>query len=677
VNRRDFLKGAGAGLACTAVYPNILKMALNLPKRPNILFLFSDDHACQSISAYGGRLSSIAPTRNIDRIASEGALFKRNFCANSICAPSRACVLTGKHSNLNGQRTNGDTFDGSQQTFPKLFQQAGYKTALIGKWHLRSTPTGFDHWMIYPGQGDYYNPEYITPEGKKQITGYSVEVTTDLALDWMKQQEGTDKPFLMMCQYKVPHRTWMPGPKYLHLFDDITIPEPDTLFDDYSGRTSSAAKHEMGIDKHMQMTYDLKVPMNGQQVYGVHRMNEEQKKLWNEAYDKKNEEFLKANLQGKDLVRWKYQRYMKDYLRCIRALDDNIGRILDYLEKSGLDKNTLVMYSSDQGFYLGEHGWFDKRWMYEESFSMPLVMKWPGVIKPGSKISGLTQNIDFAPTFLAAAGLSVPKDIQGESMIPLFEGKTPEDWRKSLYYHYYEQGEHNVARHYGVRTENYKLIRFYDTDEWELFDLQKDPKEMKSVYDDPAYHDIREQMKVELDRLRKKYGDTYGEPLKHDDFNELIGISAISGGGGKWVITADGDACHALKKTGGSYRKNMTLKCRIKSARESGIMNGFLAFGPGKTNGELLRCGIYIGAGEYIILKDGTSTVTEKKADFAKNDTFDVTVNADIQKKTVEMTVNGVRLLSSMPSDWSEINYYGPSLNRTATEFSDLVISGE
>lgn len=479
------------------------------PDRPNILFIFSDDHAVQAISAFGSRVNK---TPNIDRIANEGARFTRNFCANSICSPSRACVLTGKHSHLNGV-TEWQRFDGSQFTFPKALRTAGYRTGIFGKWHLGSDPTGFDEWMVYLGQGHYYNPDYKTHAGKKRITGYSVDVTTDRALDFIKRNRGSDKPFLVMCQYKAPHRTWMPATRYLNKFDGETIPEPDTLFDDYSGRAAPAAKHRMGIDKHMRMDYDLKVPnAKGGGIFDYKRMTPTQRAAWDAAYGPKNRAFKEAKLTGRALVEWKYQRYIKDYLRCIAAVDDNVGRLLDYLKAEGLDKNTIVIYSSDQGFYLGEHGWFDKRWMYEESFRMPLVMRWPGVIKPGTTVSQLTQNIDFAPTFLQAAGLPVPGEIQGASLLPLLKD-AGSPWRDALYYHYYNhggnklepRGEHGVPRHHGVRTDRYKLIHYYTSDEWELFDLEKDPQEMHNEYANPEYAATLKELRSKLDQLVKEY----------------------------------------------------------------------------------------------------------------------------------------------------------------------------
>ena len=478
-------------------------------RKPNILFLFTDDHAVQSIGAYGSRINE---TPNIDRLAREGTVFDRCFCCNSICAPSRASVLTGKHSHFNGLRTNLDTFDGRQTTFPKLLQKAGYNTALIGKWHLKSDPTGFDHWEILPGQGSYYNPDFRTADKNSHYIGYATDITTDLALDWLEGQTG-DKPFLLMCQHKAPHRTWAPPPEFLTLYDDRDIPEPDTLFDDYSGRNWILKKNEMSIAGHLMYDYDLKVtgsklPDNlGRTLENpeVNRMNPEQRAAWDAAYGPKNEKFIKDNPQGRDLVKWKYQRYIKDYLRCIASVDKNIGRMLDYLDEKGLAENTIVVYSSDQGFYLGEHGWYDKRWMYEESMRMPLLIRWPGVSKAGERISSLVQNIDFGPTFLNAAGVEVPREMQGMSMVPLLHKEETVPWRTSVYYHYYEKGEHNVPPHEGVRTNRYKLIHFTDLNQWELYDLQKDPHEMKSVYKDPAYAEIRLEMLGELRSLKRRY----------------------------------------------------------------------------------------------------------------------------------------------------------------------------
>lgn len=509
MNRRDFLKIAGFHLAAAAPFGRAAAQDSD-GQQPNILFIFSDDHAVQAMSAYGSRVNQ---TPNIDRIAGEGIVLDRCFCCNSICAPSRAAILTGKHSHKNGLMTNMDTFDGSQPTLPKLLQQGGYQTALIGKWHLKSEPQGFDHWEILPGQGHYYNPDFLTPQGTMRYTGYVTDIITDKALQWLQQARSPDKPFLLMCQHKAPHRNWSPNLKHLHLYEDRDIPEPPTLFDDYANRNSALQNNEMEIGRHLMMDYDLKIPEssakdalgrnfpNGERA----RMTPEQRQRWDAVYEPRNEAFRKAGLTGRDLVRWKYQRYVKDYLRCIASIDENIGRMLDWLDTSGLAENTLVVYSSDQGFYLGEHGWYDKRWMYEESFRMPFIARWPKKIKPGTRSSALTQNIDFAPTFLEAAGLPVSSGMQGVSVCPLFTGRSPNEWRKALYYHYYETGEHNVPRHFGIRTDHYKLICYYDIEEWELFDLRRDPHEMKSVYGMPEYEEIQKMMIRTLKQLQQNY----------------------------------------------------------------------------------------------------------------------------------------------------------------------------
>jgi arylsulfatase A-like enzyme len=468
--------------------------------RPNILFVFTDDHAAHAISAYG---SVINTTPNLDRLANEGMLFRNAFVTNSICAPSRAVILTGKHSHLNGILDNRLEFDGSQVTFPKLLQEAGYQTAIIGKWHLRSEPTGFDHWRVLRGQGPYYNPLLLTPEGEANYTGYTTEILTDLTLDWLQDGRDDEQPFMLMYQHKAPHRRWEPGLDYLSMYNEMEIPEPATLFDDHStgGRTSARLTQDMSIAETMD-DIDLKlVPPRS--------LNDEQLEVWNAAYEPKNEAFRAAGLEGDDLVRWKYQRYLKDYLRSIAAVDDQLGRVLDYLDESGLADNTVVVYSSDQGFFLGDHGWFDKRWMYEESFRTPLIVRWPGVTPAGSIEEHLVQNLDFAQTFLDIAGVTgAPgsEDMQGMSLAPLLRGEVPADWRNSLYYHYYEYpAVHSVRRHYGVRTAQHKLIHYYNLEEWELFDLQADSDEMVNLYDDPAQQPLIESLKAELQRLRELY----------------------------------------------------------------------------------------------------------------------------------------------------------------------------
>ncbi|MCF7956489.1 MAG: sulfatase [Phycisphaerae bacterium] len=508
LNRRNFVKIFGLSAAALAIPKVPVFSASKNGDKPNILFIFSDDHAFQAISAYGGRLAKVAPTKNIDRIAKEGMIFNKCYVTNSICAPCRAVIQTGKHSHLNGLRDNYCDFDNSQQTFPKILQKNGYQTAIVGKWHLKTRPTGFDYDEVLPGQGEYYNPKFIKRGEEIVHQGYNTDITTDLGLRWLKEERDKNKPFMMMLQYKAPHRKWEPGPDQLTLFDDVTIPEPDNLFDDYSGRGTPAHTQDMSIEKTMDK-YDLKLYTRGGK-------NADKWEKWDAAYGPKNEKFEKANLKGKDLVRWKYQRYMKDYLRCVRSVDDNIGRVLKYLDDTGLAENTVVMYSSDQGFYLGEHGWFDKRFMYEESFRTPLIVRWPNHIKPGTSNYDLVQNLDFAQTFLDIAGAPQPDDMQGASIKPIMlNGKAPDDWRKSLYYQYFEfPGYHSVRRHEGVATKRYKLIHFYDIDEWEFYDLEKDPSEMQSQYENKKYADKIEELKKELLRLKKLYKVPPHPPLR-------------------------------------------------------------------------------------------------------------------------------------------------------------------
>lgn len=491
-------------------------------KQPNIVFIFSDDHALQAISAYGGRLKGIAPTPNIDRLAKQGAIFPNSFCANSICGPSRACILTGKHSHLNGFMRNGDRFDGNQDTFPRRLQKAGYQTAVIGKWHLHTKPVGFDFWEVLPGQGHYYNPDFRVMKGGnqrglKRYEGYVTDLITDFSIDWLEKRDKT-KPFMLMCQHKAPHRNWAPAPRHLTLFDDVTIPEPDSLYDDYANRSKWLKKNEMSLDRHFHWQHDLKfhgkTPFPDKFVDAVGngeytRMTNDEKRAWDMAYGPKNYSFLGKvadnKLTDKQILQWKYQRYMKDYLRVIRAVDENVGRLLDYLKENGLEENTIVIYSSDQGFYLGEHGWYDKRWMFEESLKMPFLIRWPGVIKPGTTNKALIQNIDYAPTFLEIAGTEIPTAIQGKSLVPVFKNQT-KDWRESIYYAYWENpGIHNVPRHDGVRTDRYKLFFLPQSNEWQLFDLVKDPQEMKSVHNDPAYADILVDMKKTYQKQRAHY----------------------------------------------------------------------------------------------------------------------------------------------------------------------------
>jgi arylsulfatase A-like enzyme len=479
-------------------------------EKPNIFFIFSDDRAYQAVSAYDFEIGKYAPTPNIDRIAAGGMRFDRCYVTNSICAPSRATILTGKHSHLNSVPTNRERFDSTQVTFPKILQANGYQTAIVGKWHLKTTPTGFNFWQVLPGQGQYYNPDFRTAEGTIRVKGYVTELITDKALEWLQEKRDKSKPFMLMLQHKAPHRAWDPGPNQLGMFDDVTFPEPENLFDDYEGRGTAAREQDMTIDKTMRMGRDLKIweKEDDEGMVGFYRrMDEDQIKLWSETYDPIRDEYLDAGLSGEELVSWKYQRYMQDYLACIQSVDENVGRVLDYLEESGLAENTVVIYNSDQGFYLGEHGWFDKRFMYEESLKTPLIVRWPGVTGSGQVNDDLVSNLDFAQTFLEIAGAEAPDEMQGESLVPLLHGNTPATWRNSLYYHYYEfPGAHSVRKHEGIATREFKLMHFYNLGEWELYNLARDPDEMRSVYDDPAYQEVIQDLKQELDSLKFMYG---------------------------------------------------------------------------------------------------------------------------------------------------------------------------
>ena len=498
-------------------------------ERPNILFIFSDDHAVRSISAYGGDLAEVAPTPNIDRIAKEGMLFQNSFCANSICGPSRACILTGKHSHVNGfMRNSRQPFDQSQWTVPKALQKSGYQTAVVGKWHLKSNPVGFDFWEVFPGQGSYYNPVFIQMDGnKKQFEGYATDLTTEKSLKWLEGRDPS-KPFFLMCQHKAPHRTFAPALRHLGTLDDVEIPEPDSLFDNYQNRSALLAANEMEIDRHMTWAYDLKIRDEERpglelpefRKYGppeYNRMTKSQQEKWDAHFMPKNATFVADHKAGKidhkELVRWKYQRYMQNYLETVMAVDESVGELLKYLDENDLAKNTIVIYSSDQGFYLGEHGWFDKRWMFEESFKMPFVIRWPGTITPGTEPEALIQNIDYASTFLEIAGEPVPQEIQGHSLVPIFKDST-KTVRDSLYYAYYELGEHAVPQHFGVRTKTKKLFYLPTTDEWQLFDLEKDPSEMINFFDHPNYVSIRSELKKEYNALRKKFNaPDYEKPV--------------------------------------------------------------------------------------------------------------------------------------------------------------------
>ncbi|TRX66415.1 sulfatase [Carboxylicivirga sp. M1479] len=520
------------------------KKSEDAKQRPNILFIMTDDHTTQAMSCYG---SELIETPNLDRIANEGMRFDNCYVTNAICAPSRAVIMTGKFSHVNGVTDNAKVFNGMQQTYPKILQKAGYQTAMIGKWHLGSSPTGFDYWSVLPGQGNYYQPEFIEMGDTITVDGYVTDVITDKAIKWLKDRND-QQPFAMVYQHKAPHRNWMPAPRHLGVFEDKVFPKPETLFDDYQGRGSAAREQEMEIGQHMWDAWDFKLASKEEldkfganntlaaitdakhhdvagankreddlkKLYRVYsRMTKQQQELWHKAYAKRIAKFKEDHLSDKELLAWKYQLYMRDYMACLLSLDENVGRLLKHLEESGELDNTIVVYTSDQGFFLGEHGWFDKRIMYEECYRMPLLVRYPKAIKAGTQSSALAMNLDFAPTFLDYAGLDVPKDMQGVSLRPVFEneGLAPKSWREATYYHYYEYPSwHSVKRHYGMRTNRYKLIHFYnDVDEWELYDMEKDPQELSNVIYQEEYKAIAQKLKEQLKQLQAQYKDDTAE----------------------------------------------------------------------------------------------------------------------------------------------------------------------
>ena len=487
------------------IYSYLLSAAQSQDK-PNIVFIFSDDHTWQTISAYGHPLSKVVPTPNIDRIGAEGIRFDRCLVTNSICAPSRAVILTGKYSHLNGQINNFNTFDGGQVTFPKLLQKSGYETAIVGKWHLKSVPTGFDYHEVMRGQGRYYNPTLYTDGEPTEYEGYNTDVVVDRSLDWLKSRDS-DKPFMLMSQFKATHGPFQPALRHLGELDDVTVPLPDNFFDDYTGRSRAPGNHNTSIANVMPLS-NLSID---------YRIQGEQLAQYRSHFDEANEAFEKANLQGDERAKWRYQRFIKNFLLTSKGIDENVGRLLDYLDESGLAENTIVIYAADQGFFLGEHGWYDKRWMYEECLKTPLLVRWPGVTQEGRVSSDIVSNLDFAPMFLEMAGASIPSEIQGRSLVPLLKGAAPQNWRKSFYYKYYGERRggsvsegyynHGVPPHEGVADKRYKLINFKhdDVDEWELFDHQRDPSEMKSEYGNPEYVETIARLKTELEQLKQRF----------------------------------------------------------------------------------------------------------------------------------------------------------------------------
>ena len=550
-----------AALSCIAATAQAQQKAAAATQRPNIVYIMCDDHAFQCISAYGSPISKLAPTPNIDRIAERGMRFDRAFVENSLSTPSRACLMTGLYSNQNGQRQLGEGIDTTRTFFTEQLQQAGYQTAVVGKWHMGCDPKGFDYYHIYNDQGQYYNPQYrgTDTDGKYIVEeGYSTDLTTDHALSFIEHRD-TNKPFCLLLHHKAPHRNWLANTKYFGLYDNVTFPMPETFYDDYETRGSAVRTQKMSVTKDMRWEQDFKVPemldtANADSwdsylslMNEVNRMNPEQRIAWGKYYFPRNRRLLEARLTGKELDEWKYQNYIRDYMSVIKSVDESVGRVLDYLDSHGLTDNTIIVYTSDQGFYMGEHGWFDKRFMYEESLRTPLLIAYPGHIQPGTVCNKLVQNIDYAPTFLDLAGVSKPKELPGRSLTPIFKaGDKVKGWRNSIYYHYYDYPTyHMVRKHDGVRTDRYKLIHFYGaggldavkenkyqrqpgTREHgcmtyltslgyfepkdsavnynELYDLQADPHELNNLYGKPGYEKITKQLQKQLNDYRKSIG---------------------------------------------------------------------------------------------------------------------------------------------------------------------------
>jgi arylsulfatase A-like enzyme len=484
----------------TALVTMLCSLSSGAAERPNIVFIFSDDHAIRAVSAYG---DSLVATPNIDRIAAGGMRFDRAYVGNAICGPSRATLLTGLHSHANGFYSNewSGPFDGEQQTLSSLLQASGYQTAVIGKWHLYSDPVGFDHWDVIDNvmeQGTYYNPSFRSPAGVEETTGYVADLVTDKSIAWLEAATRDGNPFFLLYNHKTPHRDWLPGPQELRNWDeDARFEEPDTLLRNLDGLTRARREARMRIEDYMT-DGDVKLSQ-------AFDLTAEQEALWEAAFAQGNRQFEEADLSAEEELRWKYQRYIKTYAASVQSMDRQIGRLLDYLESNGLMENTIVLYSSDQGFFLGENGWFDKRWMDEVSSQVPLLVEWQGHIAPGTTSDALVQNIDFAPTLLAAAGVKPEKPMHGVSLLPLFEAQ-PQPWQRDLYYHFYENpGFHGVARHYGVRTERYKLVYYYQNDEWELFDLVTDPGDQVNLYGKPGYDEVTADLQQRLAKLRAQY----------------------------------------------------------------------------------------------------------------------------------------------------------------------------
>jgi N-acetylglucosamine-6-sulfatase len=664
---RSWLLSLGVA-ACVSTLAAQTPTALS-GSRPNILFVFSDDHACNAIGAYG---STFGATPNIDRMAENGVLFTANYCGNSLCGPSRASILTGLHSHANGFCRNGNVFDGSQTTFPKLLQAVGYQTAIVGKWHLESEPTGFDYWAVFPGQGQYYNPDLLTAGGKVRLEGHATNITTRLAIEWLERRD-VKRPFVLMCQHKAPHRDWLPAPEELGLFRGRDVAEPATLFDDHAGRMPARKVTEMEIARNLTLHYDLMVPPTDEERANLsaldrswlaqrERMTPAQREAWDAAY--------RENPQGESLVRWKYQRFIKNYLRCVAGVDRSVGELLAWLDRHpDVKANTLVVYSSDQGFFLGEHGWFDKRWMDEESFRMPLVMQWPDKLAVGSTVAALTQNIDFAPTFLDLAGAPVPATMHGASLVPLLERRQVA-WRDAVYYHYYEShAEHRVPAMYGLRTATHKLVRYYEPEWncWELFDLRSDPHELHDLAAEPAQAELLASLQKRLRELRVQYGDDTGE-IAGGNFVFRAGIARAVREGNGYRVWANALGGLLLRALATEDRGPWTTTMRSVAAKP--LRNGFLVLrGAGE---QTIQAGIEFGARKLVLRVPGTPPARLEAAIDADGESgVEVTLQVDLAAKRVIVRAAGRELSAALPPTFAAPSALGFGGSNSETWFAD------
>ncbi|HZN42023.1 MAG TPA: sulfatase [Planctomycetota bacterium] len=663
----------------SSVCPALLPAQALAGSRPNILFVFSDDHACRAIGAYGSRFGA---TPHLDKLAANGVLFTANYCGNALCGPSRATILTGLHSHSNGFCRNGNVFDGSQTTFPKLLQRAGYQTAIVGKWHLESEPTGFDHWLVLPDQGQYYNPDFLGKGGRVSFVGHATNLTTRFAIEWLERRDPK-RPFLLMCQHKAPHRNWLPAPEELGLFRGADLPEPATLFDDHKGRMPARCATEMEIARHMTLHYDLMVPPTDAERASLSeidrsytsqraRMNDEQRAAWDAAFAAEDAAFRRENPQGQQRVRWMYQRYIKNYLRCVAGVDRSVGELLAWLDAHpDVKANTLVVYASDQGFFLGEHGYYDKRWMDEECFQMPLMMQWPGHLAGGRKIAQLTQNIDFAPTFLELAGVPVPPGMHGKSLVPLLEGREV-PWRDAVYYHYYEsQATHRVPAMYGVRTATHKLVRYYEP-QWnceELFDLVADPDERQNLAGDVAHAEVLAALQKRLAALRAEYGDDTGE-LGGGAFAHVAGIARVVRDGEGFRVWANALGGFLLRSTEPARRVHVAATMRSVAAKP--LRNGFVVV-RGDAGAEAVRGGIEFGARKLVLVLPGAERRRlDVPIEWDGKSAVEVELDIDLDGGRVVVKAAGQELRAELAAKWQAITAQGYGASNTETWFGEL-----